>query len=219
MPKSKSSKRWLAEHFRDPHVQRARKEGFRSRAAYKLLEIHQKAPIFKKGMIVIDLGAAPGGWSQVAKEKMGGEGLVLAVDLLPMDPIPGVEFIEGDFTEEAFFKKMVQRLGGKAASLVLSDMSPNMSGISEVDQANAMRLTELALDFARGALEEGGGFLCKLFQGVGYEAMVREVRKYFRAVKILKPTASRARSREVYILGQGYFLHEPRFTSHDFNEG
>lgn len=204
MPRSKSSQRWLAEHFSDPYLARARKEGYRSRAAYKLLEIHQKTPIFKKGMIVVDLGAAPGGWSQVAREQVGTTGWVLAVDRLPMGPVNGVEFVQGDFTDRAFFESMLRQLGGKRVSWVLSDMLPNMTGIPEVDQANAMALVELALGFACNTLEESGGFLCKLFQGQGSEEVLRNIRKHFKKTKVIKPPASRSRSAEVYVLGLGY---------------
>lgn len=204
MPKSKSSNQWLAQHFKDPYVERAQKEGYRSRAAYKLLEIHKKTPILRKGGCVVELGAAPGGWSQVIKEKIGDKGLLLAVDLLPMVAIPGVEFVQGDFTEAAVLGLIRERLVGKHISLVLSDMLPNTSGISDVDQGKSMALASLALDFACQILKKGGIFLSKLLQGRGFEEVVCDMKKQFKKVKICKPAASRKHSREVYVLGEGY---------------
>lgn len=204
MPKSKSSQQWLGRHFKDPYVKQAQKEGYRSRAAYKLLEIHQKTPILKKGMCVVELGAAPGGWSQVVKEIIGHQGLLVAVDLLPMNSIPGVECIQGDFTESTILERIWERLAGKQVDLVLSDMLPNTSGITDVDQEKSITLVSLALEFAERILKKGGVFLCKFLQGRGFEEMMQDIQKQFKKVKICKPAASRKHSREVYILGEGY---------------
>lgn len=199
MKRSKTSKQWMNEHVNDPYVQRAQKEGYRSRAAYKLLEIDQKDKLLKPGTVVVDLGAAPGGWSQVAAAK-GCK--VIALDLLPLHPLPGVEFIQGDFREDNILAQLEERLGGQQVGLVISDMAPNISGISVADQARAMYLAELALDFATAHLHPGGGFLVKVFQGAGFEDFLKLVRSRFGRVATRKPDASRDRSSEVYLLGQ-----------------
>ncbi len=198
MKRSKTSKQWMQEHVTDPYVQRAQKDGYRSRAAYKLLEIDQRDHLLKPGPVVVDLGATPGGWSQVAAAK-GCK--VIALDLLPLQPIPGVEFIQGDFREEAVLNQLEARLGGKPVALVISDMAPNISGISVADQARAMHLAELALDFASNHLQPGGAFLVKVFQGVGFEEFVKLMRSRFARVATRKPKASRDRSSEQYLLG------------------
>lgn len=202
--RSKSSARWLAEHFSDAYVQRAQREGWRSRAVFKLEEIDRRDRLFRPGMIVIDLGAAPGGWSQYAARRLGGQGRVLALDILPMDALAGVEFLQGDFTEAAVLEALLARLGGAQADLVMSDMAPNISGESAIDQPRAMYLAELALDLARRVLRPEGVFLTKAFQGEGYETFVRELRASFGSVAVRKPKASRARSREVYLLARNY---------------
>ena len=193
--RSKSSRRWLDRHFNDEFVKRAQKEGFRSRAVYKLLEIQQKDRLLKPGQIVVDLGAAPGGWSQMARRIVGDKGRVVALDILPMEPISGVDFIEGDFREEAPLGRLQALLGGSKVDLVLSDMAPNVSGMAAVDQPRAMYLCELALDFAREVLKPGGSLLVKVFQGEGFDQYVRELRASFARVVTRKPKASRPRSR------------------------
>lgn len=204
MSRSKSSSRWLQEHFNDPYVKKAQEEGYRSRAVYKLLEIQQKDRIFRPGMTVVDLGAAPGSWSQIAAGLVGDKGMVLASDILPMDPLPGVSFIEGDFREEAVFSAILDALGDRKVDLVISDMAPNMSGERSVDQPRAMYLAELALDLARRVLRPGGDFLVKTFQGEGIDAYRKEIQGSFRQLLVRKPEASRARSSEVYLLGRGF---------------
>ncbi|MEJ2383049.1 MAG: 23S rRNA (uridine(2552)-2'-O)-methyltransferase RlmE [Xanthomonadales bacterium] len=203
MAKSKSSKRWLAEHFDDPYVRMAQQQGLRSRAAFKLLEIQEKYDLIGPGMTVVDLGAAPGGWCQVAQPLVGAQGRVIGLDLLEMEPLPGVGFIHGDFTEDEPLAELEQALEGRTVDLVLSDMAPNMSGMAAIDQAKAMYLAELALEFVREHLRPGGDFLIKLFQGADFDAYVREVRSLFEKVLVRKPKASRARSREVYLLARG----------------
>ena len=203
MAKSKSSKRWLAEHFDDPYVRMAQQQGLRSRSAFKLLEIQEKYGLIEPGMIVVDLGAAPGGWCQVAQPLIGEQGHVIGLDLLAMEPLPGVDFIQGDFTEEEPLAELERALRGRKVDLVLSDMAPNMSGMAAIDQAKAMYLAELALAFAREHLRPGGHFLIKLFQGADFDAYVREVRSLFDKVVVRKPKASRPRSREVYLLARG----------------
>jgi 23S rRNA (uridine2552-2'-O)-methyltransferase len=198
MKRSKTSKQWMREHISDPYVQRAQKEGYRSRAAYKLLEVDEKDRLLKSGMTVVDLGAAPGSWSQVAAAKGC---RVIALDLLPVQPLPGMEFIQGDFRDEAVLAQLEQKLGGKPVGLVISDMSPNISGIGMSDQARAMHLAELALDFASNHLQAGGAFLVKVFQGAGFEEFIRSMRKRFARVVTRKPKASRDRSSELYLLG------------------
>ena len=190
----------MKEHVNDPYVQRAQKDGYRARAAYKLLEIDERDHLLKSGMVVVDLGATPGGWSQVAAAK-GAK--VIALDLLPLHPIAGVEFIQGDFREDSVLAQLEERLGGKRIGLVISDMAPNMSGIDSADQARAMQLAELALDFSVNHLQPGGAFLVKLFQGVGFEEYIKLVRSHFARVVTRKPKASRDRSSEQYLLGLG----------------
>lgn len=198
MKRSKTSKQWMMEHVTDPYVQRAQKEGYRSRAAYKLLEIAERDHLLTPGTVVVDLGATPGGWSQVAAAK-GCK--VIALDLLPMQPLAGVAFIQGDFREDAVLAELEARLGGRPVDLVISDMAPNISGISVADQARAMHLAELALDFASNHLKPGGAFLVKAFQGAGFEDFMRQMRGRFARVVVRKPKASRDRSSEQYLLG------------------
>lgn len=204
MAKSKTSKAWLKEHESDEYVQRSRKDGYRSRASYKLLEIDQSASLLKPGMTVVDLGAAPGGWSQIAIARVGETGRVVASDILDMDAIAGVDFVQGDFTDDDVFNAILATLTDRPVDLVISDMAPNMSGMKAVDQPRAMYLVELAVDFARQVLEPGGNFLAKVFQGEGFDALVRELRVDFASVAIKKPDASRARSSEVYCLARGF---------------
>ena len=206
MARSKSSKRWLKEHFDDVYVQKAQAEGMRSRAAYKLLELNQRAGLLKRGMVVVDLGAAPGGWSQVARDRVGPGGRVVATDILPMDELAGVEFVQGDFREEAVLNILLEHLGGRVADLVISDMAPNISGVDAVDQPRAMVLAELALDLTKQVLKPGGTFVMKLFQGEGSDAFLMEVRQRFNKASVRKPKASRPRSREVYIVAVGHKL-------------
>ncbi len=203
MKPSKTSKQWMREHVTDPFVQQAQKEGYRSRAAYKLLEIDEKDRLLKPGMVVVDLGATPGGWSQIAAAKVAPGGKVIALDLLPLHPIPGVDFIQGDFREDAVLAELEQRLEGKPIGLVISDMAPNISGIGVADQARAMHLAELALDFAVHHLKPDGSFLVKVFQGAGFEEYLRLMRAHFAKVVTRKPKASRDRSSETYLLGMG----------------
>ena len=200
MKRSKTSKQWMNEHVNDPFVQRAQKEGYRSRAAYKLLEIDERDHLLKRGLVVVDLGATPGGWSQVAAAK-GCK--VIALDLLPLDPLPGVGFILGDFREQEVLEQLEQKLGKEQVGLVISDMAPNISGIALSDQARAMHLAELALDFASNHLQPGGAFLVKVFQGAGFDEYVRLLRSRFERMVTRKPKASRDRSNEVYLLGIG----------------
>jgi 23S rRNA (uridine2552-2'-O)-methyltransferase len=204
MARSKSSKRWLAEHFDDPYVKMAQQQGLRSRSAFKLQELQAKYRLIKPGMTVVDLGAAPGGWCQVAQPLAGPAGKVFALDILEMEPLPGVEFILGDFTEEDALLQLEQALGEKRVDLVMSDMAPNMSGMAAVDQARAMYLAELALEFVKSHLKPGGDFMVKLFQGADFDAFVRQVRTLFRKVQVIKPKASRPRSKEVYLLARGH---------------
>jgi 23S rRNA (uridine2552-2'-O)-methyltransferase len=204
MAKSKTSKAWLKEHESDEYVQRSRKDGYRSRASYKLLEIDQAAGLLKPGMTVVDLGAAPGGWSQIAIAKVGDRGRVVASDILNMDSIGGVDFVQGDFTDDEVFNAILETLADRPVDLVISDMAPNMSGMKAVDQPRAMYLVELAVDFARQVLEGNGVFLAKVFQGEGFDALVRDLRVDFASVAIKKPDASRARSSEVYCLARGF---------------
>ena len=204
MGKSKTSKAWLKEHESDEYVQRSRRDGYRSRASYKLLEIDQAAGLLKRGMTVVDLGAAPGGWSQIAIAKVGDTGRVVASDILNMDSIGGVDFIQGDFTDDEAFNAILNSLEGRPVDLVISDMAPNMSGVKAVDQPRVMYLVELAVDFARQVLGHNGVFLAKVFQGEGFDALVRDLRVDFTSVVIKKPDASRARSSEVYCLARGF---------------
>ena len=200
--RSKSSQRWLREHFADPYVKKAQAEGLRSRAAYKLEELIERDRLLKPGMVVVDLGAAPGGWSQYVRQALGDGGRVLALDILEMPPLAGVEFLHGDFREDAVLSQLETLLDGQRVDLVLSDMAPNMSGVDVVDQARAMHLAELAMEFADNHLRPGGAFLIKLFQGVGFDDYVRELRRRYDKVAIRKPAASRKRSPEVYALAQ-----------------
>lgn len=204
MARSKSSGRWLKEHFDDVYVKKSQQDGWRSRASYKLLEINKKDRIFKPGMKVVDLGAAPGGWSQVAVELVGDHGRVVASDILPMNGIAGVDFVQGDFTEDAVLENILTTVGSDKVDLVISDMAPNMSGTLSVDQPNAMYLVELALDLARQTLRQGGAFLVKVFQGEGFDAYLKDIRTSFGKVQTRKPDASRARSREVYLLASNF---------------
>jgi len=206
MARSKSSQRWLGEHFSDEYVKKAQQEGYRSRAIYKLKEIQEKDRILQPCMKVVDLGAAPGGWSQYATAIVGRKGRVVASDILPIDPLPFVEFVQGDFRDDDVLAEILSLLGEEKADLVISDMAPNMSGVDAVDQPRAIHLCELALDMARQVLKPQGTFLVKLFQGDGSEAYLREIRSSFKTVKIRKPAASRPRSREVYVLAQGFVL-------------
>jgi len=202
--RSKSSHRWLQEHFSDPYVKKAQKEGYRSRAVFKLEALQEKDQFFRPGQWVLDLGAAPGGWSQKALEWVGPKGRVIALDLLPMEPLPGVEFIQGDFSEEAMEHTLLTYLEGQKLDVVLCDMAPNMTGLRSVDIPRAMYLSELALDFAARVLKPKGTFVAKLFQGEGFDAYMREARSLFDQVFIRKPEASRARSNEVYLVGKGF---------------
>jgi 23S rRNA (uridine2552-2'-O)-methyltransferase len=192
----------MQEHVNDPYVQRAKKEGWRSRAAFKLMEIDDKDRLLRRGEVVVDLGATPGGWSQVAAKRVGDDGLVLALDLLEMEPIHGVCFIQGDFREDDVLRQLEERLDGRQVGLVMSDMAPNMSGVPLVDQARIMYLAELGLDFSRAHLKPEGAFLVKVFQGTDYEGFIRAMREAFRTVVVRKPDASRDRSAELYVLGR-----------------
>jgi 23S rRNA (uridine2552-2'-O)-methyltransferase len=204
MAKSGSSKRWLREHETDLHVKKARLEGYRSRSAYKLIEINTRDKLFKPGMTVVDLGAAPGGWSQVAQQAVGRNGRVVATDLLDMPSVPGVIFIPGDFTDPAVFEALLRVVGEAGADLVLSDLAPNMSGMKTVDQARSLNLAECALGGAQRVLKSGGSFLVKIFQGEGVEAYMRGLRLRFAKVQVRKPKASRGRSSETYVLARGF---------------
>jgi 23S rRNA (uridine2552-2'-O)-methyltransferase len=200
--RSSSSARWIAEHENDPYVKEARRLGYRSRAVFKLKEIHAKDRLLKPGMVVVDLGAAPGGWSQLARPLLGREGRVFALDILPMDPLPEVEIITGDFREESVLQELESRIGSQAVDLVLSDMAPNVSGVDAADQAGSIGLCELAVDFARKHLKPDGAVLLKIFQGEGFDSFLKELRKSFTTVTIRKPKASRPRSREIYLLAR-----------------
>ena len=206
MPRSKSSNKWLQEHFNDIYVKKAQAEGYRSRAVYKLKEIDEKEHLLKRGMTVIDLGAAPGGWTQYVAKKLDSSGIIIALDILPMDALAGVEFILGDFREDAVLQQLTQLIPERSVDLLLSDMSPNMSGNVSVDITRAMYLTELAFDFGRNMLKPGGALLMKVFHGVGFDDLVKQVRLKFDRVVIRKPLASRSRSRETYLLAKGYNL-------------
>ena|SRR5690554_457316 len=203
MARSKSSDRWLKEHVNDPWVARAQAEGYRSRACYKLLEINEKDKLLRPGMRVLDLGSAPGSWTQVVAQLVGDKGLVLASDILEMAPLAGVTFIQGDFREDEVFQQLLDALGGGKVDLVISDMAPNMSGNRAMDMPRAMYLAELALDMATKVLEPNGRFLVKVFQGEGIEEFRRSLHDTFRNVVTRKPAASRSRSSEVYLLGSG----------------
>ncbi|PKM37804.1 MAG: 23S rRNA (uridine(2552)-2'-O)-methyltransferase RlmE [Gammaproteobacteria bacterium HGW-Gammaproteobacteria-10] len=204
MARSKSSSRWLQEHFHDEYVKMAQAQGWRSRAVFKLIEIQEKDSIIKPGMNVVDLGAAPGGWSQYARRIIGKKNKIIALDILPMEPLENVDFIQGDFRELAVLEQLQTVLAGATVDLVMSDMAPNITGNKGVDQPNSMYLCELALDTARAILTRGGSFLVKVFQGEGYESFLKDTRQSFSSVAIRKPKASRPRSNEVYILGKGF---------------
>ncbi len=213
MAKSKSSKGWLKEHFDDEYVRRAQQEGYRSRAIYKLIEIDKKDQLIKSGMTVVDLGAAPGGWSEYCVKKLGKKGAIIALDILPMEPIKGVTIIEGDFRENAVFDELMAVMASDVitsanksgkADLVISDMAPNISGMGSVDMPRAYYLCELALDLARQTLNPGGGLLVKLFQGEGFEEYNKDLKSSFSKVIMRKPKASRPRSREIYALATGF---------------
>ena len=203
MKRTRTSKAWMQEHVNDEFVKRANKEGYRSRAAYKLIELDQRDRLIRPGMTVVDLGAAPGSWSQVVAERLKGQGRVIALDLLEMQPMPGVEFIQGDFTEAEVLARLEKMLGDQPVDLVISDMAPNMSGVALVDQARAMHLAELSLEFALQWLKPGGNFLVKVFIGSGFDELVRTMRSQFDKVVTRKPKASRDRSAETYLLGLG----------------
>ncbi|MEI8235858.1 MAG: 23S rRNA (uridine(2552)-2'-O)-methyltransferase RlmE [Methylococcaceae bacterium] len=204
MARSKSSNRWMQEHFDDEYVKMAQVQGYRSRAVFKLKEINEKDNLIKNGMNIVDLGAAPGGWSQLARQLMGEKGQLIALDILPIDPLEGVTTILGDFREESVLDALYVQLAGAPIHLIMSDMAPNMSGNKATDQARSIYLGELALDMAKTVLAKQGTFLVKLFQGEGFEAFHKEVQAVFTQVTIRKPKASRPRSNEVYILAKGY---------------
>ena len=204
MARSKSSARWLREHFSDEYVRRAQAEGYRSRSVYKLLEIQEKDRLLRPGVTAVDLGAAPGGWSQLAARLVGPQGVVIALDVLPLEPLAGVEFVQGDFRETAVLERLLNALNNRPVDLVISDMAPNTTGIKAVDQPRGMYLAELALDFARRCLRPGGDLLVKIFQGEGVDPFLKELRAAFAAVSPRKPRASRARSAEQYALARNY---------------
>lgn len=204
MARSKTSDRWLKEHFDDVWVKKSREDGYRSRASYKLIELDDKDRLFRPGQTVVDLGAAPGGWSQVAVERVGDKGVVVASDILEMSPIAGVAFVQGDFTEQSVLDELLDLLGDRRADVVISDMAPNMSGMAAVDIPNAMGLVELALDMAQQVLKPGGVFVAKVFQGEGFDTLLAEMRKSFNTVVSRKPDSSRARSREIYQVCKGF---------------
>jgi len=204
MARSKSSNQWLSEHVNDPYVKRAQADGYRSRASYKLIELINKDKLIRPGMTVMDLGSTPGGWSQVVEPLVGDKGRVVASDILPMDTIAGVDFIQGDFTEDAVFEQIMAVVGEAPVDLVISDMAPNISGVNAADQASSMYLVELALDMARQVLKPKGCFVAKVFQGEGYDEYLKDVRSSFDKVVIRKPDASRPRSREVYFVAKGF---------------
>ena len=204
MARSKSSNRWLDEHVNDPYVKKAQIDGYRARAAYKLLELNEKDKLIRPGALVVDLGSAPGSWSQIAGRLVGVKGRVVASDILPMDSLEHVDFIQGDFTEESVFNQIMEKLGDRNADVVISDMAPNISGVDAVDQSASIYLVELALDMARRVLKPKGDFVAKVFQGEGSDDYIKEVKTLFEKVMIRKPNASRPRSREVYVVGKGF---------------
>lgn len=204
MPRSKSSHRWLQEHVNDPYVKQAQKDGYRSRSSYKLIELNEKDRLIRPGMLILDLGSAPGGWSQVAGKLVGAKGRVLATDILPMEPVKNVDFIQGDFTDEAVFNQILESLNGAKPDLIISDIAPNISGVASADQGSSIYLVELALDMVRRVLKPKGDFVCKVFQGTGSDAYIKDVRTSFEKVSVRKPKASRPRSREVYLVGRGF---------------
>lgn len=198
------TKDWIRTHLSDPYVKQSQQDGYLSRAAYKLLALDDKDHLFKQGMTVVDLGAAPGGWSQVASERIGRQGHVIALDCLEMAPLPGVTFIQGDFREQSILDVLQSELNGAPVNVVISDMAPNLSGNKTIDQPRSMYLVELAWDFAQQALAEGGDFVCKMFQGAGVDTFIRDIRPHFKVVKSRKPDASRPRSREFYLSCKGF---------------
>jgi 23S rRNA (uridine2552-2'-O)-methyltransferase len=204
MARSKSSGHWLQEHVNDPYVKQAQKDGYRSRASYKLIQLNERDKLIRPGMLVVDLGSAPGGWSQVAGRLVGDKGKVVATDILPMDPVKNVDFVHGDFTDETVLGQILARLEGRKPDLILCDIAPNITGIDVADQASSMYLVELALDLARRALKPRGDFVAKVFQGSGSEAYIKELRGAFDRLMIRKPAASRPRSREVYAVAKGF---------------
>lgn len=204
MARSKTSLKWLQRHANDPYVKQAQKDGYRSRASYKLLEVQEKYKLIRPGMSVVDLGAAPGGWSQVTSRLIGGQGRLIASDILEMDSIPDVTFIQGDFTQDEVLAQILEAVGNSQVDLVISDMAPNMSGTPEVDMPKAMFLCELALDLAARILKPGGNFVIKVFQGEGFDAYVKDARQKFDKVQMIKPDSSRGSSREQYMLAWGY---------------
>jgi len=204
MSRSKSSGNWLQQHVNDPYVKQAQKDGYRSRASYKLIQLNEKDKLIRPGMLIVDLGSAPGGWSQVAAKLVGAKGKVIATDILPMDPLENVDFILGDFTEQAVVDQILARLENRKPDLIICDIAPNISGIDVADQASSMYLVELALDMARQVLKPKGDFVAKVFQGAGSEAYLKELRRSFEKLLIRKPAASRPRSREVYVVAKGF---------------
>jgi len=206
--KHKTKQPWLNEHLKDAYVKKARIEGYRSRAVYKLQEIIERDMLLRPGMTVVDLGAAPGGWSQIAVKCVGEKGRVYALDILPMEPLEGVEFIQGDFQEQYVLDKLLNMMDGQRVNLVISDMAPNITGMKVIDQPKAMYLSELAVDFARQVLVSGGDFVVKVFQGAGFDNLIQELRQSFESVVIRKPKASRPRSPEVYVVARNYHLHQ-----------
>lgn len=210
MALSKSSRRWLQEHVNDPYVKQAQKDGYRSRSSYKLIELNERDRLIRPGMLILDLGSAPGGWSQVAGHLVGEKGRVLATDILPMEPLKNVDFIQGDFREESVLNQILDQLNGSKPDLIISDIAPNISGIESADQASSIYLVELALDMARKVLKSKGNFVAKVFQGSGSEAYLKDLRTSFEKVSIRKPAASRPRSREVYVVAKGFkFIESP----------
>jgi len=204
MARSKSSGQWLQQHVNDPYVKQAQKDGFRSRSAYKLIQLNEKDRLIRPGMLIVDLGSAPGGWSQVAGRLVGARGRVVATDILPMDPLTNVEFIQGDFTDDAVPARILAALGGHKPDLVICDIAPNITGIDSADQAASMYLVELALELVRQVLKPGGNFITKVFQGAGSEDYLKQMRASFDKVSVRKPAASRPRSREVYFVAKGF---------------
>jgi 23S rRNA (uridine2552-2'-O)-methyltransferase len=204
MPRSKSSNEWLRRHVNDPYVKKAQLEGYRSRSAYKLIELNEKDRLIKPNMFLLDLGSAPGGWSQVASKLIGRNGRVLATDILPMEPIKNVDFVQGDFTDEAVVAHLMETLGGEKFDLIISDIAPNITGIDSADQASSMYFLELALDTVRKTLKPGANFVAKMFQGSGSDAYLKELRTSFEKVLTRKPGASRAESREVFIVAKNF---------------
>jgi 23S rRNA (uridine2552-2'-O)-methyltransferase len=204
MARSKSSHRWLQEHVNDPYVKQAQKDGYRSRSSYKLIELNEKDRLIRPGMLIMDLGSAPGGWSQVAGKLVGEKGRVLATDILPMDSIKNVDFIQGDFTDEAVFNRILEALNGAKPDLIMSDIAPNLSGIDSADQGTSIYLVELVLDMVRRVLKPKGNFVVKVFQGTGSDAYLKDVRSSFEKISVRKPKSSRPRSREVYVVARGF---------------